>query len=56
MTMASRCATSSGSLLDPLYCMEIHFTVWKESPPDTEYIETFQRIPDLNVISKEILG
>lgn len=43
---ASRCATSSGSF-------SILFTVWKENAPDTEYIETFQWVPDLNVISKE---
>jgi hypothetical protein len=43
---ASRCATSSGNF-------SIRFTVWKENAPDTEYVETFQWIPDLNVISKE---
>jgi hypothetical protein len=43
---ASRCTTKSGSF-------SILFTVWKENAPDTEYIETFQWVPDLNVISKE---
>ena len=43
---ASRCATDSGSF-------SILFTVWKENAPDTEYVETFQWVPDLNVISKE---
>ena len=43
---ASHCATSSGSF-------SILFTVWKENGPDTEYVEMFQWIPDLNVISKE---
>ena len=43
---ASRCATDSGSF-------SIVFTVWKENAPDTEYVETFQWVPDLNVISKE---
>ena len=31
----------------------ILFTVWKENAPDTEFVETFQWKPDLNVISKE---
>ena len=43
---ASRCTTDSGSF-------SILFTVWKENAPDTEYVETFQWAPDLNVISKE---
>ena len=43
---ASGCATSSGSF-------SILFTVWKENAPDAEYVETFQWIADLNVISKE---
>ena len=43
---ASRCATDSGTF-------SMLFTVWKEDAPDTEFVETFQWIPDLNVISKE---
>lgn len=43
---ASRCATSSGSF-------SILFTVWNENAPDIEYVETFQWVPNLNVISKE---
>jgi hypothetical protein len=43
---ASRCATDTGNF-------SILFTVWKENAPDTEYVETFKWIPDLNVISKE---
>jgi hypothetical protein len=43
---ASRCATDSGSF-------SILFTVWKENAPDTDYVENFKWIPDLNVISKE---
>jgi hypothetical protein len=43
---ASRCATDTGRFA-------ILFTVWKENAPDTEYVETFQWIPDLNVISKQ---
>ena len=43
---ASRCAKDSGSF-------SIVFTAWKENAPDTEYIETFQWVPDLNVISKD---
>ena len=43
---ASRCATDSGSF-------SIEFTLWKENAPDTEFVETFQWKPDLNVISKE---
>jgi hypothetical protein len=43
---ASPCAAQSGTF-------SILFTVWKENAPDTEYIETFQWVPDLNVISKE---
>ena len=43
---ASSCATDSGSF-------SILFTVWKENAPDTEYVETFEWKPDLNVISKE---
>jgi hypothetical protein len=43
---ASRCASSSGSF-------SIRFTVWKENAPDTEYVEAFQWVSDLNVISKE---
>jgi hypothetical protein len=43
---ASRCAAQSGTF-------SILFTVWKENAPDTEYVETFQWIPDLNVTSKE---
>jgi hypothetical protein len=43
---ASRCATDSGSF-------SILFTVWKENAPDIEYVETFQWVPDLNVISKQ---
>jgi len=43
---ASRCATDTGSL-------SILCTVWKEDAPDIEYVETFQWVPDLNVISKE---
>ena len=43
---ASRCATDTGNF-------SIVFTVWKENAPDTEYIDTFQWVPDLNVISKE---
>jgi hypothetical protein len=44
---ASRCAAQSGTF-------SILFTVRKENAPDTEYIETFQWVPDLNVISKEL--
>jgi hypothetical protein len=43
---ASHCATHSGSF-------SIRFTLWKENAPDTEFVETFQWKPDLNVISKE---
>jgi hypothetical protein len=43
---ASRCAMDSGNF-------SILFTVWKENAPDTEYVETFQWAPDLNVISKK---
>jgi hypothetical protein len=43
---ASRCATDSGSL-------SIQFTLWKENAPDTEFVETFQWKPELNLISKE---
>ena len=43
---ASRCATNSGTF-------SILFTVWKENAPDTDYVENFKWIPDLNVISKE---
>jgi hypothetical protein len=43
---ASSCATSSGSF-------SVLFTVWKENAPDIEYVETFQWVPDLNVVSKE---
>ena len=43
---ASRCVTTSGSF-------SILFTVWKENAPDIAYVETFQWIPDLNVVSKE---
>jgi hypothetical protein len=43
---ASRCATDSGSF-------SIEFTLWKENAPDTEFVETFQWKPDLNVISTE---
>jgi hypothetical protein len=43
---ASRCATDSGSF-------SIVFTLWKENAPDIEFVETFQWVPDLNVISKE---
>ena len=43
---ASRCATDSGSF-------SIQVTLWKENAPDTEFVETFQWKPDLNVISKE---
>jgi hypothetical protein len=43
---ASPCAAQSGDF-------SILFTVWKENAPDTEYVETFQWVPDLNVISKE---
>jgi hypothetical protein len=43
---ASPCATDSGSF-------SIVFTVWKENAPDTEYVETFQWTPDLNVVSKK---
>ena len=42
---ASPCAAQSGTF-------SILFTVWKENAPDTEYVETFQWAPDLNVISK----
>jgi len=44
---ASHCASSSGGF-------SILFTVWKENAPDVEYVETFQWIPDLNVISKRL--
>jgi hypothetical protein len=43
---ASPCVTSSGSF-------SILFVVWKENAPDTQYVETFQWIPGVNVISKE---
>ena len=43
---ASPCATDAGSF-------SIQFTLWKENAPDTEFVETFQWKPDLNVISKE---
>jgi hypothetical protein len=43
---SSRCATSSG-------IFTILFTVFKENAPDSEFVETFQWKPDLNVISKE---
>jgi hypothetical protein len=43
---ASPCSAQSGTF-------SILFTVWKENAPDTEYVEIFQWVPDLNVISKE---
>ena len=43
---ASRCAPQSGTF-------SMLFTVWKENAPDIEFVETFQWVPDLNVISKE---
>jgi hypothetical protein len=43
---ASRCATETGTF-------SILFTIWTENAPDVEYVETFQWMPDLNVISKE---
>jgi hypothetical protein len=43
---ASRCATQAGTF-------SILFAVWKENAPDIEFVETFQWIPDLNIISKE---
>src|SRR5438552_3209216 len=43
---ASPCVAQSGTF-------SILFTVWKENALDTEYVETFKWVPDLNVISKE---
>ena len=43
---ASRCATSAGTF-------SIVFTVYKENAPDTEFVETFRWVPNINVISKE---
>jgi hypothetical protein len=43
---ASRCATDSGSFLNPIHG-------WKENAPDIEFAETISWKPDLNVISKE---
>jgi hypothetical protein len=42
----SRCATSSGTLT-------LVFTVWSESAPDFELDQTFEWMPDVNVISKD---
>ena len=42
---ASPCAVQTGAF-------SILFTVWKENAPDIEFVETFQWVPDLNVISK----
>jgi hypothetical protein len=43
---ASPCAVQSGTF-------SILFTVWNENAPDIEFVETFQWMPDLNVITKE---